>query len=718
MSGPPTIALVGNPNTGKTTLFNALTGFRRHVANYPGVTVDAARGPIRGVARPIELLDLPGTYSLAAAAPDELLVAHVLQGRIAGKPAPDAILFIADASNLPRNLYLLSQLLELDLPLVVALNMTDVSAARGLHIDAQALSARLGAPVVPIVATRGHGLAALRAAIEQVVSDARSAAPASAARAQRIPWPRELAEELAALRAAARAPLSDGEALRLLLDPPASALPEWIARGGDPALLTSAVARLARAGIEPTFEARLRYQWISGVLDGVLRRPDAPVRSASQRIDRVLTHRFFGGVILLAVLFVLFQSIFAWAVPLMDVIDGAFSALASWSSAHVPGAVLSSLVSDGIIKGVGGVLIFLPQIMILFAFIGVLEDCGYLARAAYMMDRIMRGVGLSGRAFIPLLSSFACAVPAIMGARTISDRNERLVTILIAPFMSCSARLPVYVLMISAFVPATTYLGGWVQGQGLVMMAMYMVGVVAAIPIAWLLRKTVASGPGGGFLLELPGYKWPRVRTVWQRVWFAARKFLISAGTVILVMNLIVWSLGYFPRSAATRDAVLADAARESWDEARTDQELAGAYLRTSFLGRAGHAIEPLVRPLGWDWRIAVAVIASFPAREVVIGTMGTIYNLGSETGAEDASLRDALKSATWPETGRPIFTLATAVSLMVFFALCAQCSSTLVIIAREAGSWKWAAISFFGMTTIAYLGAWGSGALVRAIWG
>ncbi len=644
-----TIALVGNPNTGKTTLFNALTGYHRHVANYPGVTVDAARGPLRGTPS-VELLDLPGTYSLSAQSPDEQLVSSIVRGT-ADQAQPDALLIVLDAGNLARNLYLATQLLELNLPTVLAVNMVDVAEARGLHVDCDELARRLGVPVLPVIAIRDDSLARLKKQLAQC-RETRSA-------------------------------------------------PRIVPRFDDS---DSAAA------------VRARYQWIGELLTGVLTRPERPVVTWSDRIDRVLMGRLAGSLVLLAVLFVVFQSIFSWAAPLMDAIDAAFGRLSGFVAGALPDGALRSLICDGLIGGVGGVLVFLPQILILFAFIAILEDCGYMSRAAHLMDRLMRVFGLSGRAFIPLLSSFACAIPAILGTRTIPDRRERLVTILLAPFMSCSARLPVYVLMISAFVPPERYWGGWLHLHALVMLGMYVVGVLVAAPLAWLLRSTVLAGPPGVFLLELPSYKWPRWRAVWQRMAHAGKKFVVSAGTVIVLVNLVVWVLGYFPRSAAVEQAVTAQAAAAGWDEARFDAELAGAQLRDSYLGRAGRAIEPLVAPLGWDWRIAVAVIASFPAREVVVATMGTIYNLGAEEDESSQSLRDALSAATWPGSERKVFTLPVALSLMVFFALCAQCSSTLVIMGRETRSWAWPVASFFGMTAIAYVAAWLTFVIARAL--
>lgn len=708
---PAVIALIGNPNTGKTSLFNALTGYRRRVANYPGTTVETARAPLKGPRTPLELLDLPGTYSLAAISPDEMLVSNAINGRLTSEPPPACILAIVDAANLPRNLYLVSQLLEIGLPLVVAVNMVDIARSRGIEIDCAKLSQRLGAPVVPVVAPRQETIPPLVRAIEAAVG---GTAPAA-----RVPLPTALTSEIAALRGAANCDLHAAEALRVLLDRDGYAEQQFLAAGGSREPLEQARQRLAAAGVDAPAEVRARYAWVNQMLEGVIARPATPVTTWSERLDRVLTHKLWGALTLLIVLAVVFQAIFKWAEPVMDFInDGLFGRLGKFVAAHLSDGWVQSLIVDGLIAGVGGVLVFLPQIVILFALIAILEDSGYIARAAFMMDRIMRAAGLSGRAFIPLLSSFACAIPAIMGTRVIGDRRERFITILLAPFMSCSARLPVYVLLIGAFVPQTSYLGGWIGLPGLVMLAMYLIGVVVAVPLAWLLRKTAfAGGPPPAFLLELPSYKLPRLRTVWQRMWFAGRNFVVRAGTIILLVNLTVWALGYFPRNEATAARVQHQAAAEGWSAERTEKELAGAYVRESFLGKMGHAIEPALRPLGWDWRIGMAVIASFPAREVVVATLGTIFNLGREVeGAEESpDLRDALKQATWPETGKPVFTLPVALSLMVFFALCAQCASTLVVIGRETGSWTWPVVSFVGMTTIAYFAAWAVAAAARA---
>lgn len=687
----PVVALVGNPNTGKSSLFNALTGYNRQVANYPGVTVDIARGPLRGAAIVLQLLDLPGTYSLAAASPDEQVLCDVLFGHRPDVPRPAAVLAIADASNPVRNLYLMSQLLETGLPVVLALNMVDIAAARGIAVDARKLSERLGIPIVPVVATQPKSVAPLVAVLERAVA----AEPAT----PRVPFPGELRQEAERLAAESRLQLTGAEALRAIVDAGGSAERQFSARGGDPALLAAARSRLAAAGIEPApAEVRARYAWIDRVLNGVVERRLVPANTWTGRIDRVLTNRVTGLVVLAGVLYGLFTALYAGAQPLTDLMDAGLSWLAGQATDHLPPGGLRSLITDGLLAGMGGVLAFLPQILILFLFIAILEDCGYLARVAFMVDRLMRPLGLSGRAFIPLLSSFACTVPAIMGARAIADRRERLITILIAPFMSCSARLPIYVLMTGAFVPPVAWLAGWVRLDALIMLGIYALGAGVGALVALLLRHTAFAGPPAAFLLELPGYRWPRLRTVWQRVYLSGRSFLVRAGTIILAVNLVVWALGYWPQ--------------------RSGDQPAAAALRDSYLGRLGRAIEPAIAPLGWDWRIGVGVLASFPARETIIAALGTVAQLEAADGASNAdeALRDGLRRLRREDTGAPLLTLPVALSIMVFFALCAQCASTLVVMGRETGAWGWPVLSFAFMTTLAYLAAWGVAAGGRAL--
>ncbi|HEX2476348.1 MAG TPA: ferrous iron transporter B, partial [Lacipirellulaceae bacterium] len=477
---------------------------------------------------------------------------------------------------------------------------------------------------------------------------------------------------------------------------------------------------LAAAGLPvPAVEAIARYDWVARILDGVCRRHLEQRRSTSDRIDAVLTHKLWGTLVFTAAMAVLFSSIFILAVPLMDFIDGLVGGLAGWVEGIMPVGALESLLVKGVIGGVGAVVIFLPQILILFLFIAVLEDCGYMARAAFLMDRLMAGVGLSGKSFIPLLSSFACAVPGIMATRVIENRRDRLATILIAPLMSCSARLPVYVILIGAFVPAHSYLGGLVGLQGLVLLAMYLVGAVTAVGVAWVLKKTLLRGETPPFVMELPSYKVPALRTVVYRMSERGWAFLARAGTVIFAVTIVVWAAAYYPRSdervaadiAAQRATITDAAALAEFDSPDNLARLeASLHQRYSLLGRAGQWVEPLVRPLGWDWRIGCAAIASFPAREVVMGVLGVIYNMGSDVDvgaeADQNLLRDRLRAARWDDTGEPVYNLAVALSIMVFFALCAQCAATLAVIRRETNSWRWPAFTFAYMTTLAYVAA------------
>ena len=812
-----TVALVGNPNTGKTTLFNVLTGFRQRVGNYAGVTVDKRTGRLRTPDSDlvVELIDLPGAYSLAARGEDEAILLDVVLGRQSKTTAPDAILCVVDATNLPRNLFLLTQVLELGKPVVVALNMMDLAEARGVRVDVEALALEIGAPVVPIVANKQVGLSALKEAV---------VASLSAGAVDHCPsFPSCVCAELDGLcetlsqhAHADHAPTTRVEALQTLLDPGGYHETRVVQRCGRGLAgeLAERRRRILAAGESLVeVEAKVRYGWIDRVIEHVVRQPDAPSRSRTELVDRVLTHRIAGTAIFLLLMGVCFQAIYSWAAPLMELIDGLFVALGGGVREWLPAGALQSLLADGVVSGVGAVLIFLPQILILFLFIAVMEDCGYMARAAFLIDRWMGLFGLGGQSFIPLLSSFACAVPGILATRTIDDRRDRFVTILIAPLMSCSARLPVYALLIGAFVPATPLLGNLVTTQAATLLAMYLVGVVVAVPVAWILKRTVLKGPVPSFLMELPSYKWPSTATVMYRMYDQGKSFVTSAGTIIFAVALIIWALGYYPHpteigaaheaervalrqshdaviaetlghaatadSAARTDSIvlpdpvvalktesdriaamaarleqneeafaesverdgleedaapwidrrreadesaartlaadpaIADAARRL---AKSHQELlsrideidraeAGDYLAHSYLGRSGRFLEPAMRPLGWDWKIGTGVIAAFLAREVVVATMGTIYNLGADQDERSVGLRTKLRDATWPD-GRKVFGVPVALSIMVFFALCCQCTSTLAAIKRETKSWRWPVFAFTYMTASAYIAA------------
>ncbi len=731
--GSWTVALIGNPNTGKSTLFGALSGVRQRVGNYPGVTVDQALGEVVHDGRLWTLVDLPGTYSLTPRSPDEMVTVDVLLGRRAGTPPPDVVVCVASAGNLDRNLYLVSQALELGRPVVVALTMNDLAKADGLTVDADRLSRQLGVAVVPIQAKRGEGLEALKDAVE--------AAGLQPPPTIESPFPEPFRQEADQLAATLTTLLNDDGgptaprylAERLLLDV-GSRLENLLpldATDREPLReqLRLARERLAEAGCRvPDVETVSRYAWIARVTQGAVESAELEGSKVADRIDSVLTHKVWGSLVLAVVMLLMFSAVFSWAEIPMGWIDAGIGALAGAIESAVPEGPLQSLLADGIVGGVGAVVIFLPQILILFIILTALEECGYLARAAYLMDKLMVHVGLSGKSFIPLLSSFACAIPGIMATRVIENKRDRLTTILIAPLMSCSARLPVYTLMIAAFIPARSYMGGLLQLQGLTMFAMYSVGVLVAAAVALLLKRTLLQSETPVFVMEMPAYQWPSPKTVVVRAVDRGLDFLKNAGTIIFAASIVMWAALYYPRMSSDELAPMvaqkesfereAEAAREAGDEelassldesaASVDNRIAGAQQRQSFLGRAGRMIEPVVSPLGWDWRIGSAVIAAFPAREVVLATLGVIFDVGSdvEEGEGAQRLTTAVQSATWADSDRPLFNIPVALSVMVFFALCAQCVSTLAVIGRETRSWVWPIVSFTYMTVLAYIGA------------
>lgn len=728
------VALIGNPNTGKSTIFSALCGVPTRIGNYPGVTVEKKIGTYKDVQGEVQIIDLPGTYSLAARTLDEQVSVDVLLGRQADVPSLDAVIVVADATNLDRNLYLFSQVCDLGLPTILVLNMWDRIATESIEIDLEMLKKRLSAPIITTAAARKVGIETLRLAIRQVTDSAKPeiSSPLPAALHEQS----QQLKDWMASKGVQDTPLPWIE--RLVLDCGNQGL-EIFAKKHNlpelPAKIEAVRETLASQNCRvPTVETRVRYQWIRETLTDVVRRPLHEQLTWSDRIDKVVTHRWWGLILFAAVMFIVFQAIYSWAEPGMLLIESVQSFAGDGISSLLPPGMLRSLLVDGIVAGVGSVIVFLPQILLLFLFIGVLEDCGYMARAAFVMDKLMTRLGLSGKSFVPLMSSFACAVPGIMATRTIENRTERFVTILVAPLMSCSARLPVYLLLIGTFVPGTTWLGGWVGLQGLTLLFMQSLGALIAVPIAFLLRKTLFKGEMPPFVMELPPYKWPSLRVVFHRVWERGWAFVTRAGSLIFCTSVIVWAASYFPANRsqiheleANREGLQAElaalpAVEETSDEsvrsqialldsqisalASEEMVLGGEAIEKSFLGYAGHAIEPVVRPLGWDWKIGVGVIASFPAREVIIATMGTIYSLGGEVAEDDEGLRDALVNANWPD-GKPVYNFPVALSIMVFFALCAQCAATIMTIQRETNSWKWAAFTFVYMTTLAYVGAW-----------
>ena len=716
--GRPLVALVGNPNTGKSTLFNRLTGLRQHIANYPGITVEKKSGLLRACGSEMDILDLPGCYSLTAVSNDERVVMDVLGGR-RGLQKPDLLVFVLDATNLKRNLLLVSQCAELGIPALIALNQCDAAKRNGIRIDVDLLAKRLGVPVVETIATRGNGLEELKRAIVTAL-DAPSALP-------KIHWPDCITHGCGLLRAgfqgAGSSDLTQAEALRVLFDSDSVFTCGVSDKACVKKLLDTAHKEIRESGLNPgSAEAVIHYRHLETLLDGVVE-ATGPIARSHDSIDALLLNRVWGTLIFLGVMYVVFQSLYSWAGPLMDLIDAGTSATQDLTRPLLSAnPALQSLVCDGIIAGVGGVLIFLPQILILFFFIALLEDTGYMARAAFLVDKLFSWCGLNGRSFVPLLSSYACAIPGVMATRTLSDPKARLTTILMAPFMSCSARLPVYILLIGTFIEPLY--GPLVAGA--VLFAMHFVGLALALPLAWVLNRFFLKIKAQPFILEMPDYRVPTLRNIFHRIWERGREFVMRAGTVILAFSILIWSLLYFPRDPEVKEratqSLLASAALhyaptdiqaalenpESDLSAALIHHIDSAYIEQSYLGRFGKAVQPVFDPAGFDWKITVGVLSSFPAREVIIATMGIIYNLGADVDEGSDDLRSVLQKEKWtsgPREGQPVYTLPVVLGIMVFFVLCMQCGATVAIIAREL-NWRWAAFSFFGMTALAWLSA------------
>jgi ferrous iron transport protein B len=651
-----TIALAGNPNAGKTTLFNSLTGLKQKVANYPGVTVERKQGAWQLNGSAATLIDLPGLYSLDATSMDEQIARDVITGQIVGVEKPDAIIAVVDATNLERNLYLVTQLFEFGVPVVVALTMIDEFEKQKHEIDIKKFSELLNVPVVAINAKSGRGRSELASKVHEIIDSK-----------PKIPYE-----------------LNGGSE-----------------EGG------------------PHGKIFARYNYISNVVQESVKHNDRQEHRLSEKIDRVLTHKFFGLLILVAVLLFVFQTIFSWASLPMDLLDKGFGAIGDFVRAEMPPGILTDLIVDGIIAGVGGVLVFLPQILLLFLFISVLEDTGYMSRAAFLMDKLMSRVGLHGKAFLPLMSSFACAIPGIMATRTIENRRDRFATILIAPFMSCSARLPVYTLMIAAFFAGRTVFG-FISLAAVLMLAMYALGMLVAVAVAFILKRTILKAPPPPFLMELPPYRVPNFRTVFQNMLTRAWLFVKRAGTVILAISIILWALMYFPRSSQQTRAETQSVAdvpqveqSQAESENKTDRDQSSKVevqsesdqLKHSFAGTLGHAIEPVIRPLGFDWKVGVALIASFAAREVLVSTLSIIYNVGKDEDAQSETLISAIKDAK-TDDGALAWTPLKALTLMVFFVLAMQCMSTVAVVRRETNSWRWPLFMIGYMTGLAYIGA------------
>lgn len=671
-----TVALAGNPNCGKTTLFNAFTKLRQKVGNYPGVTVEKKMGRlVLSGDRIINVIDLPGTYSMSVRSPDERVARDVLLGRVKDTPRPDVVVCVVDASNIERNLYLFSQIQDLGVPVVLALNMIDELEAKGKKIDASLLSEKLGVPVVPMVASRQQGIDDLK----KVLSDGFDY---SYQRQWALPHEMEYAIQPLITILQKKYGFDEGmafsEAILLL----SSSNKEGDALRDEDETVIKMVDQVRECFEKKQLRWRSavvesRYNWIRRCLNQTLSDQGAVSPNITEKIDAVLTHKVYGWMFFVGIMWAMFYLIFSVATTPMDWIDAGFGYLAELVDTLLSEGLLSDLIVNGIIAGVGGVVIFLPQILILFLFIGFLQDTGYMARAAFIMDRVMSKVGLHGKSFIPMLSSYACAIPGIMAARTIESPKDRLVTMLVAPLMSCSARIPVYVILIAVLMPESSAFA-----KTSMMMGMYALGTLGAALMAWVFKKTLLKGKRPVFIMELPPYRLPGFKAILFQMWERAQLFLKKAGTIILALSIVLWALMSFPKQ-----------------ENATPSEA----LKTSYAGQMGHAIEPVIKPLGYDWRIGVGLIASFAAREVFVSTMSIVFNQDEE--AEEEVLQESFAQAHWPD-GRPLFTPLVCMSLLVFYVFAMQCIATVGVMVRETNGWKWPLFQIAYMTLMAYFGA------------
>ncbi len=687
-----TIALVGNPNTGKTSVFNSLTGLHQKVGNYPGVTVEKKTGSFLSGNTKVEIIDLPGLYSLVPKSLDDKIASDILTNQKQDIVTIDIIVLVADASNLNRNLYLLTQIMDIGKPVILVLNMMDVAKRNGLKIDRDCLQNELGVKVIPVVAKKGKG-------IDELKREIISLKIAEAARgARHLEVEEKFKTALAPVGDYLREKTAYGpgyvHSLSLRFISSDDALKYWLEEWRDKldiphfkSLIAGARKQLESLDFNwHMAEARLRYRWIDRLLASCVTRSDEVSPDISVKLDKILTHSVFGPLIFLLIFAGIFQTIFSYAEVPMNWIEAGMSLLGQWVVHIIPAGLLQSLIVDGIIAGVGAVLVFLPQILALFFFLGILEDTGYMSRVAFMMDRVMRGAGLSGRSVIPLLSSFACAIPGIMATRTVHDWKERLITILIAPFMSCSARLPVYVLIIGAFIPEGRILG-IVSYSALTLLSLYLLGIAAAAGSAYVFKKVLKrGGTPSSFVMELPPYRRPSLRWTSLQMYERAKLFVTDAGKIILAVTIVLWFLASFPRN-----------------ETPSDDGFTKAPIEQTYAGRFGKTLEPLIKPLGFDWKIGIGLITSFAAREVMVSTLATIYNLeDADEGSVD--LRQALVNDKDPQTGKPLYTIWTALSLLVYYVLAMQCMATVAIVKRETNSWRWPLIMIVYMTTMAYL--------------
>ena len=694
MNGDLKVALVGNPNSGKSTLFNVLTGLNQKIGNFPGVTVEKKIGFVKlSDQRNAQITDLPGTYSIYPKSKDERIVMDVL----ADKNSPDypeLIVFVADASNLKRNLLLFSQVADLQIPIIIALNMMDLAGKSGIVIAVDELAQKLGVQVIPISARKQQGIDRLKEAILNSTT---------------IPL------QLPSIEVESIAP----ELIQKIQDElniEHSYVALQLAHQYKHMLFLSAEQKMEIQEFNQEFdfhsqksqasETIARYNFINDVLFDTVKIYSDPKREThSNRIDKILTHRIFGFIIFFAILFLIFQSIFAWSEYPMSLIEQLFMWLTDMGTQILPPGLLTDLLIDGVLAGLSGVIIFIPQIAILFAFISLLEDTGYMSRVTFMMDKVMRKVGLSGKSIVPLIGGFACAVPSIMSARNIESWKDRMITIMVTPLIACSARLPVYTLLISLVVPDEK-VWGIINMQGIALMSLYVLSIVSAILVAWAMKLVIRARDRGYFIMELPVYRMPRWNNVLLTMYRSVKAFVLEAGKVIIAVSIILWVLSSFgpsDRFEKIEARYSSEAMKKQYPQDEIDRLQASEKLENSYAGMLGKSIEPVIRPIGFDWKIGIALITSFAAREVFVGTMATIYSVdGDDSHVE--SVREKMQSARNPDTGLPVFTTAVAFSLMMFYAFAMQCMSTIAVVYRETKSWKWPAIQFVYMTVLAYL--------------
>lgn len=691
------MALVGNPNSGKSSVFNRLTGLRQKVGNFPGVTVDKKLAEVQlKPGNKVTFIDFPGAYSLYPTSLDERIVVQTLLNP-ADDNYPDAVLYIADLTRLEKHLLLFTQLQDLGLPVILALNMADEAAAEGLQVDARRLGQQLNAPVVVVSSRTGEGFEALEAEL--------AALPAQLKQGRQRPPVYALGAAETELTAALGGVFPEaGPYRQLLLAHHAAWLP--FVTEAQRAAVGQAIAegqfQSLKAQVEETMA---RYAVFTPIVNAALRRTRPDGRpDISSRLDAILTHPVSGPILFLLIMMLVFQSIYAWASYPMDAIEWTFGALAEGVKAVLPAGWATDLLTDGILAGLGGIVVFVPQIAILFFLISLLEEVGYMARAAFMFDRLMQLFGLNGRSIVALISGGACAIPALMSARTIGNEKERLITILVTPFISCSARIPVYTVLVGFVAPPITVLG-FLNLQGLVFMGLYLLGIAAALASALVFKYVLKSRERSFLMLELPEYRQPVWRNVGLTVWEKIKTFVWEAGKIIMIISILLWALAsYGPAGAIdkARQEGITQAEAAGLAPEQAEALAASKALEASYAGRMGQWIEPAIAPLGFDWRMGIALITSFAAREVFVGTMATIYSLGE--GSDELSIRERLAGETNPLTGEKVYNPATSFSLLLFYVFAMMCMSTLAVVRRETGSWKWPAIQFFLMTGLAYI--------------